>query len=213
MNRLIPLAVAACLAGCGGGGSSNEPVAPEAPVTPAPPALPQNLQSAPLPTLVLSPTLSVTLHAANGDTLTVSITPTTGNQGEAPQFGGAAESQVTETLSSTGGTLTAWFFYDEDPYTPIGFAYPAGLTCFYTGWTPPANLTVGESGQLDSISCDNGTTEVQTYEVTAHSPTEVQATLATEASNGNNITEVLLVNAAGSEQLVSMTIDGVTFTP
>jgi hypothetical protein len=212
-----------CLSACGGGGGGSDP--------PAVPAV-QKLQTAPLPAIVwdvaVMPTNDASLTLTGGG-LTAGITT---NQciGDPPGTGYFAgqladcflvNSYIEQTANPLNGTgnFTSVYFLTA-PYILLGCSPCAGeQTITVSSWTPPAQFDVGASGQLATLSATNPTdTIVETYAVTAYSPTAVLVTITeTGQQPGDSEAESYTVDASGNEQMVSITVvangQTVVFTP
>jgi hypothetical protein len=201
------------LSACGGGGGGGTPAAPAA----------QNLHTAPPPAILWD----VAVMPTNDDSLTVtggaftagidtsqclSSPPGTGT------FGGQLAScftldwYVEQTADPTSGVfgIANTYFLTAPSYLPLGCSACWGSltqTITVATWTPPATLDVGAAGQLATLNSTNPTDAiVETYAVTAYSPTAVLVTVTeTGQQPGDNGTESYTVDASGNEQLVSMT--------
>jgi hypothetical protein len=223
MRNFIPAAMAAALVGCGGGsgGSSSGPG-------------PADLQAAPLPAQAASPAfpaVNLTATDGNGNTFAMATAEIV-EIGVALSFGGQDYSYNYDSVVIVDQNNIAQLiassddFYQPSPYMPVGSEVPLGSTGiinstmfseYYdllTSWTPPASLTVGASGQLDSVTYYNNTgtligTGTVTYAVVAYSPAAVEYQLTTEALvNGirTSMIESYTVTASGAVALLSVTL-------
>jgi hypothetical protein len=118
---------------------------------------------------------------------------------------------VEQTANPTNGVfgIANTYFLTVPSYLPLGCSTCSGnltQTITVATWTPPAKLDVGSAGQLATLNSTNPTDAiVETYAVTAYSPTAVLVTV-TEAGQqpGDSGSESYTVDASGNEQLVSM---------
>jgi hypothetical protein len=209
------------MAGCGGGGSGSDSPAPQ-----------QNLQSATAPAepiAIPSTTLTATDSSGNSWSATYSSTP-----GGSATFNGqtANTSAIALTISENGtvvATEDSTAYYLANPYSPLGLSGTTSGTAWtatITGYTPlPSTLTVGMSGQLDSVTYTDGMGNnigslTETYTVTAESPTTLLLTINAAGSvSGVQETETLTYSVASDgtiEALVQVQITGngtnITFT-
>jgi hypothetical protein len=217
MRRLL-LILTLGLTACGGGGSSST----SSSSSPAP----QDLQMAPLPAQALSPTYAQTNLTATDDSgnvfnLAISDTADAGTA----SFNGQTANYTTLGLAITENANTtpvfefgAVAYYLMNPYSPLGEVISQNGTvedtALVTAFTPPANLTVGDSGQLDAISYYNTSNVLignatQTYSVAANNATTVLVTLTTTGTvNGTSTTdqETFTVDTSGNVVLQSFTL-------
>jgi hypothetical protein len=237
MKSKVPFCVAAILGlsacGGGGGGGAGDPAVP-------------NMKSAALAGQVLSPNFSpVTLTANdNGVTLTLDLSPLPQPAASAILCGGSADPYTDTTVNFTSSNWSIFFpddesvdFYTSTPYTPCGgfTAQLGNITSTYsvTSYTPPANWTAGDAGQLATETNYSATgtwlppaveiftatgpqtsTDVISYQVAAYSPSAVQVTLTDQNSVNGTATEVFTVTADGAMTLqsVSLSQGGQTIT-
>jgi hypothetical protein len=226
MKSKAPFCVAVILglSACGGGGGGGDPPVP-------------NLKSAPLPAQVLSPAFSPATLTANdnGVTLTLSLSPLPQPAIPAVTCGGMADPYTDTTVSFTASNWSVFFpddesvdFYTSTPYTPCGgiSAQLGSITSAYsvTSYTPPANWTVGNAGQLatetnysasgawfppSTVTITTGaqtSTDIISYQVASYSPSAVLLTITDQNSVNGTTTEVFAVAADGVMTLQSVTI-------
>jgi hypothetical protein len=185
------------LTACGGGGSTGTSSTSS--------SAPQNLQMAPAPAQVLSPTYSLTNLTAtdsSGNVFYLAISDTA-DAGTA-SFDGQMANYNTLGVAITENTNPnpvlsrgAVAFYLTSPYSPLGEEITQNgvivETALLPPFTPPSSLTVGDSGQLDAISYYNTSNVLignatQTYSVAANNATTVLVTLTTTGTvNGTEL--------------------------
>jgi hypothetical protein len=217
MRRLLTI-LALGLTACGGGGSTGT----SSTSSPAP----QDLQTAPVPARVLSPTYSLTNLTAtdnSGNVFYLAISDTA-DAGTA-SFDGQMANYNTLGVAITENTnpnpvlsLGAVAFYLTSPYSPLGEEITQNgvivETALLPSFTPPSSLTVGDSGQLDAISYYNTSNVLignatQTYSVAANNATTVLVTLTTTGTINGAATsdqETFAVDTSGNVVLQSFTL-------
>ncbi len=222
---LLAGAVALALTGCGGGGGAGDPAA-------------QNLQSAALAAQVLSPAFPPANLTAgdNGVALTLAISPLPQPAISAITCGGMADPYTDTTTSFTASNWSIFFpddeqvdFYTNAPYSPCGGlqAQLGNITSTYgvTSYTPPANWTVGDAGQLATetnysasgvwmplaaiVSITTGaqiSTDIISYQVASYSPSAVLLTMTDQNSVNGTTAYVFTVAADGAMTLQSVSL-------
>jgi hypothetical protein len=212
------------LSACGGGGGGADPAA-------------QNLQSAALAAQALSPAFPPASLTANdnGVALTLSMSPLPEPAVPAVTCGGTADPYTDTTINFTASNWSAFFpddeqvdFYSSAPYVPCGglTAQLGNITSTYavTSYTPPANWTVGDAGQLATetnysssgtwlppavVSITKGaqtSTDVISYQVASYSASAVLLTMTDQNSVNGTTTEVFTVAADGAMTLQSVSL-------
>lgn len=234
MKSTVPFCAAAILgfSACGGGGGGGDPPVP-------------NLQSAAMAGQVLSPNFSPTTLTANdnGVMLTLSVSPLPQPATSKILCGGSADPYTDTTISFTASNWSVFFpddesvdFYASTPYTPCGglTAQLGNVTSTYsvTSYTPPANWTVGDAGQLatetnysasgawapptvETITTGAQTsTDIISYQVASYSPSAILLTITDQNSVNGTSSQVFTVTADGTMTLqsVSLTQSGQTIT-
>jgi hypothetical protein len=143
----------------------------------------------------------------------------------------ANTTMIALTISENGSVVAtedSTAYYLTTPYSPLGLSGTTSgnvWTATITGYTPlPSTLTVGASGQLDSVTYTDGMgnnigSMTETYTVTAESPSTLLLNINAAGSiNGVQETEMLTYSVAsdGTIALVQVHITGngtnLTFT-
>jgi hypothetical protein len=203
------------------------------------------MKSAALAGQVLSPNFSPTTLTANdnGVTLTLSLSPLPQPASPTITCGGAdAYTDTDENFTSSNWSIffvgQSVDFYTSAPYVPCGgLAVDLGgnITSTYsvTSYTPPANWTAGDTGQLatETNYSASGTwlppavetltatgpqisTDVISYQVAPYSPSAVLLTITDQNSVNGTQANVFTVTADGAMTLqsVSLSQGGQTIT-